>query len=218
MAKKRIAVIGLGRFGSAFCRAARGAGLEVMAIDSAQERVHAIADDVAEAIIADGTDPKVIASIDWRQFFAVVVAIGTDLQSSLITILNLKEAGVEAIWCKTRDSYHHKLAQKMGVSRAINPEQAMGEMVAAWLGHPELLTRQGLSTGQVVAELEVNASHLERNLVGLLGRHHVQLLGMTRYKDYQPEQMIQSARLQPGDKLLLLAETESLEACLRALS
>lgn len=218
MAKKRIAVIGLGRFGSAFCRAARGAGLEVMAMDSDQDRVHAIADDVAEAIIADGTDPKVTASIDWRQFFAVVVAIGTDLQSSLITILNLKEAGVETIWCKTRDSYHHKLAQKMGVSRAINPEQAMGEMVAAWLGHPELLTRQVLSTGQVMAELEVNASHLERNLVGLLGRHHVRLLGMTRYKDYQPEQLIQSARLQPGDKLLLLAEVEQLETCLRSLS
>lgn len=218
MAKKRVAVIGLGRFGSAFCRAARSAGLEVMAMDSNQERVHAIADDVAEAIIADGSDPKVIASIDWRQFFAVVVAIGTDLQSSLITTLNLKEAGVETIWCKTRDSYHQKLAQKMGVSRAINPEQAMGEMVASWLSHPELLTRQVLSTGQVLAELEVNASHLDRNLVGLIERHHVRLLSMTRYKDYQPEQLIQSARLQPGDKLLLLAGEEQLEACLRTLS
>ncbi|MBL1377471.1 potassium channel family protein [Zobellella iuensis] len=218
MAKKRIAVIGLGRFGSAFCRAARGAGLEVMAMDSDQGRVHAIADDVAEAIIADGSDPKVTASIDWRQFFAVVVAIGTDLQSSLITILNLKEAGVEAIWCKTRDSYHHKLALKMGVSRAINPEQAMGEMVAAWLGHPELCSRQVLTTGQVVAEIEVTSAHIERNIMSLLGRHQVKLLSLSRYKDYQPEQLAQAGRLQPGDKLLLLAGEEQLEACLRSLS
>lgn len=218
MAKKRIAVIGLGRFGSAFCRAARSGVLEVMAMDSDPERVHAIADEVNEAIIADCTDPKVTASIDWQQFFAVLVAIGTDLQSSLITILNLKEQGVKIIWCKTRDKYHHQLALKMGVARAINPEQAMGEMVAAWLCHPELCTRQLLSTGQVMAELEVNASHIERNVVGLLGRHRIRLLAMTRYKDYQPEQLIQSARLQPGDKLLLLAEEEQLEACLRNLS
>ncbi|MCC4265142.1 TrkA family potassium uptake protein [Oceanimonas baumannii] len=218
MAKKRIAVIGLGRFGSAFCRAAQKTGFEIMAMDSDQKRVNAIADDVAEAIIADSTDPKVTASIDWRQFFAVVVAIGTDLQSSLVTILNLKEAGVETIWCKTRDNYHYKLALKMGVTRAINPEQAMGEMAASWMDHPELLTRQPLSTGQVMAELEVNATHLEHNLAGLLGRHHIRLLGITRYNSYQSEQLIQISRLQPGDKLLLLAEKERLEACLHNLS
>ncbi|HYH04278.1 MAG TPA: TrkA family potassium uptake protein, partial [Bacillota bacterium] len=91
---KQYAVIGLGRFGTSVARTLSRLGQEVLAIDTDEERLKYVADDVTHTLVADTTDVNVLKSIGIKNFDVVVVAIGENVQSNIMTTLLLKELGV----------------------------------------------------------------------------------------------------------------------------
>ena len=110
--KKQFAIIGLGRFGGSICRALTEQGMEVMAIDKNEERVNEYVSIATHAVIADTTDEKVLKDLGIRNFDHVIVAIGDDIQSSILTTLMLKEVGVNHITVKAQNDYHEKVLAK----------------------------------------------------------------------------------------------------------
>ena len=81
-------VIGLGRFGSAVARELASLGQEVLALDEDEENVQHIADDVTQAIRGDAQDEAVLRSVGARNFDCCIVAVGTDMEASiLITVM-----------------------------------------------------------------------------------------------------------------------------------
>lgn len=95
MRKQQYAVIGVGRFGESIIRELTRMGHEVLAIDTDEDKVQYIADIATQAVQADSMDEKVLRSLDITSFDAVVVAIGEDIESSILTCLTLKEMGVK---------------------------------------------------------------------------------------------------------------------------
>ena len=85
MMKKEFAVIGLGRFGGSIVRELMSQGAQVMAIDHSSERVDEFASIATQAVIADSTDESVLNSLGIRNFEHVIVAIGEDIQASILT-------------------------------------------------------------------------------------------------------------------------------------
>ncbi len=88
--KKNFAVIGLGRFGGSICRTLAEEGMEVLAIDKNEESVNEYAMIASHAVVGDTTDEAVLKSLGIRNFDHVIVAIGDDIQSSILTTLILK--------------------------------------------------------------------------------------------------------------------------------
>ena len=107
--KKNFAVIGLGRFGGSICRTLSDEGFEVLAIDKNEERVNSYAMIASHAAVGDTTDESVLKSLGIRNFDHVIVAIGDDIQSSILTTLILKELGVNHITVKAQNDYHEKV-------------------------------------------------------------------------------------------------------------
>jgi trk system potassium uptake protein len=128
--KKEFAVIGLGRFGGSICRALSEQGMEVMAIDNNEERVNQFAMIVSHAVVGDTTDETVLKSLGIRNFDHVIVAIGDDIQSSILTTLILKELGVKNITVKAQNDYHEKVLLKIGADHVVHPERDMGKRIA----------------------------------------------------------------------------------------
>ena len=95
--KKEFAVIGLGRFGGSIFRTLAEEGMEVMVIDMDENRVNEYSMIASHAVIGDSTDEKVLKGLGIRNFDHVIVAIGDDIQSSILTTIILKELGVENI-------------------------------------------------------------------------------------------------------------------------
>ncbi|MEG0381596.1 MAG: NAD-binding protein, partial [Kurthia sp.] len=95
--KKEFVVIGLGRFGGSIVRELMSLGAQVMAIDNSSERVDEFASIATQAVIANSTDESVLNSLGIRNFQHVIVAIGEDIQASILTTIILKELGVEQI-------------------------------------------------------------------------------------------------------------------------
>ncbi len=111
--EKEFAVIGLGRFGGSVCRTLSEQGMEVLAIDVDEEKVNEYASIASQAVVADSTDENVLKSLGIRNFDHVIVAIGDNIQASILTTLILKELGVEKITVKATNDYHEKVLKKL---------------------------------------------------------------------------------------------------------
>ncbi len=130
---KSFLVLGLGRFGKSLACTLYSMGHEVMAMDDNEEVVSDMADCVTHVLVGDCTDEAVLRSVGVRNFDVAIVAIGGDMQSSIMITLILKEAGVRKIIAKAQSEIHAKILEKVGADRVIFPEQDMGERVAQML-------------------------------------------------------------------------------------
>ena len=130
MSKKQFVVIGLGRFGSSIAKTLYSLGNEVLAIDSDEEVVQSIADSVTQAIQAEATDEATLKSLGIRNFDVAVVTVGTDVQSSIMITLLVKELGIKYVVAKAQNELHAKVLYKIGADRVVFPERDMGIRVA----------------------------------------------------------------------------------------
>jgi len=155
MKKMQYAVIGLGRFGSSLARELVKLGYEVLGIDKYEEKVDAMSNILTHSVVADCNDEEVLKSLGIRNFDCVVVAIGDDIQASILTAILLKDLGVKTVVGKALTELHGKVLQKIGVDRVIFPERDMGIRVAHQLANPNLLDYIELSKEYTIAELSV---------------------------------------------------------------
>lgn len=146
--KKSFAVIGLGRFGGSICRTLTDEGMEVLAIDKNEERVNEYSMIASHAVVGDTTDEAVLKSLGIRNFDHVIVAIGDDIQSSILTTLILKELGVARITAKAQNDYHGKVLRKIGADYVVHPERDMGKRIA-----------HNMASGNIVDYLELSDEH-----------------------------------------------------------
>lgn len=135
MARKKpdptsVLIIGLGRFGSAVAASLVNLGQEVLAIDEDATLVERWSDDLTHVVRADSTDDQALHQIGVGSFDRAVVAIGTDIEASVLTVLALAEAGVPDIWAKAITRKHGRILERVGAHHVVYPESSMGERVA----------------------------------------------------------------------------------------
>ncbi|SNT10222.1 trk system potassium uptake protein TrkA [Bacillus sp. OK838] len=164
MGKRQYAVIGLGRFGTSVAHRLYSAGQEVLGIDISGERVENAELSVTHAVIADTTEEETLKSIGIRNFDCVIVAIGIDMQSSILTTLLLKELGVKKVIAKALNKNHGQVLTKVGADWVIYPERDMGERVANQLLSPNMLNYIELSKEYNIEEIIVPMSMKGKSL------------------------------------------------------
>ncbi|MEV0903171.1 TrkA family potassium uptake protein [Actinoplanes sp. NPDC049802] len=135
MAKKsatsnRIAVLGLGRFGSSLALELMRQGWEVVGIDSSTSVVQSYADQLTHAAVANTTDELVLRQLGVHEFAHAVVGIGTDLEASILTTGLLADLGIPNIWAKAINRQHASILRRVGAHHVVLPEHEMGERVA----------------------------------------------------------------------------------------
>ncbi|MEB3367481.1 potassium channel family protein [Saccharopolyspora mangrovi] len=126
----QIVVIGLGRFGSSLAAELVRRGSEVLALDSRPNEVQRHADELTHTAVADSTDPESLRQLGVHQFKRAVVAIGTDLEASILTTSLLSDFGIPHIWAKATSRQHGRILERVGAHHVVLPEHEMGERVA----------------------------------------------------------------------------------------
>lgn len=154
MAKKQYAVIGLGRFGTSVARTLYESGNDVLAIDKDAEAVQEISDYVTHSVVIDATDESALANLGIRNFDVAVVAIGGNIQSSILATLLIKEAGVKYIVAKGNNELHAKVLYKTGADKVILPERDMGVRVAHNIVSSNILDYIELASDYSIMEIE----------------------------------------------------------------
>jgi trk system potassium uptake protein len=165
--KKEFAVIGLGRFGGSIVRELAEQGLEVMAIDFKEERVNEFSMIASHAVMGDTTDESVLKGLGIRNFDHVIVAIGDDIQASILTTLILKELGVKNITVKAQNDYHEKVLLKIGADTVVHPERDMGKRIAHKMVSNSVLDYLELSDEHSIVEIVAGGGLIGHTILDL---------------------------------------------------
>ncbi|GAA5417996.1 ktr system potassium uptake protein A [Paraliobacillus ryukyuensis] len=165
--KREFAVIGLGRFGGSICKELSEEGMEVLAIDTEEDKVNEYKNIASHAVIADATDEKVLKELGIRNIDHVIVAIGDNIQASILTTLMLKELGINKITVKAQNDYHEKVLKKIGADQVVHPERDMGRRIAHSIISNNILDHLELSDDHSIVEVKAGKKMIGQTLVDL---------------------------------------------------
>lgn len=164
---KSFVVIGCGRFGSSIARTLYSLGNEVLAIDSSEEIIKEISEEVTHAVQADVMDETVLMDLGLRNFDVAVVAIGSDIEASIMATLVVKELGIKRVIAKAQSELHGKVLSKIGADKIIFPERDMGVRVAHNLASTNILDFIELSPDYSILEIAALKEWEEKSLAQL---------------------------------------------------
>lgn len=125
-----VAVIGLGRFGRAIALELMETGTEVLGIDADEDIVQSLNGQLTQVVRADTTNEEVLRQLAVHEFDRVIVAIGSDVQSSILTTSILLRMEIPHLWTKAVSDAHGQILTQLGVKHVIYPEHEMGRRVA----------------------------------------------------------------------------------------
>jgi trk system potassium uptake protein TrkA len=156
-----VVVIGLGRFGSALALELIRRGTEVLGIDNRPKIVQSLVGRIPHVVTADSTDIEALRQLGVAEFHRAVVAIGSDIQASILTTSLLSEIGITDIWAKAVTDQHANILTRVGAHHVVAPEHDMGERVA------HLLSGRILDYVEVDADFAVIKTKPPRDVVGM---------------------------------------------------
>lgn len=153
----QFAVIGLGSFGATAARELMRLGHDVIGIDCEAKFVDGIAADITYAAIADATDEHVLRELNVGHCDAVLVAIGENIEASILCVVHLKTLGIAKVWVKAKSSSHHKILLHLGVDKIIHPEEDMGIRIAQALNYPMISRYMVLGDNHFIVAVDAAA-------------------------------------------------------------
>lgn len=206
-----VLVIGLGRFGYAAAATLLRMGIDVLAVDERDDMVQRYSSDMPHVLQLDATDPDALEQIGVRDFDRAIVAIGSDLEASIMTVLGLSEAGVDQIWAKAVSSRHGMILERVGATKVVYPERSMGRRVAHMVAgdmNDFIEFEDGFSIARAVAPEFSWGKTLEESVIR--SSYDVTIVGVKRPGvdfDYgRPETLVEQ-----GDELVVAGKTAQVE-------
>lgn len=167
MSKKSFAVIGMGRFGQSVVEELIKQEVDVLVIDKDPERIAKMSHIATHAVTLDTTDVQSLKEVGISSIDHVVVAIGKDLQSSILTTLVLKNLGVNKVTVKVQDLNHELIVEKLGADEIIQPEQQSGKRLASKIVSDNVLDYIDLNESHSFIDVKATSKIIDSTVINL---------------------------------------------------
>lgn len=179
---KRVGVIGAGRFGMSLAESLSRRGAEVVLLDNDRETVHRLASIVTKAVEGDASDMRALAGAGMQDCDTAVVAIGTDMEGSILATMNLKELKVPYIVAKAGSDRHGIVLERIGADLVVYPNKERAERLARSLLARSELDYFEISDGVSVVEMAAPGQFVGKTLLegNIRQRHGVTVLAIKR--------------------------------------
>jgi trk system potassium uptake protein len=179
---RKIAVIGLGRFGMELARQLGASPAQVIAIDSSRPLVDEVKEQVDAAVRLDATDEAALLAQDIDKVDVCVVAIGENFEAALLTTVIVKKLGCPRVICRAQTAFHAEIFRRIGADEVIQPEAQAGETLARRLGSPHLEDFIPLAPGFTLIEMHVPAKFRGKALrdLQLRNKYGINLVAIKR--------------------------------------
>ncbi|WP_241681416.1 potassium channel family protein [Pseudactinotalea terrae] len=176
-----VVVVGLGRFGSALANELAQAGVEVLGIDTDPEIVQTMSETLTQVVRADATKREVLEQLSVPDFTHAVVAIGSDIEASILVTSWLLRFEIEHLWAKAISEAHGQILTQLGVRNVVYPEADMGRRVAHLL-RGSIADYQDLGGGFAAVTAKAPPSVVGRPLeeVGMRKKHDLNIAAVLR--------------------------------------
>ncbi len=214
---KRVGIIGAGRFGLALAESLANAGLEVILIDRTRPAMQS-ASEFATALQGDATQPHVLEEAGFGECDLAVVAIGSNIEASMMVTANCKELGVPNVVSKATSELHGKILRRIGADSVIYPDRDSANRLARAIANHNVIDFLEVSDGFSIAEISVPPATIGKSLAESNFRKETGLsvLCVRRNEgDGKPRKAIipqATDVLKEDDKLIVFGETSKLDA------
>lgn len=212
MKDRQFAVIGVGRFGSNMVKELVRMGYDVLAVDSNPASVEAINGIATHTVEADSTDEKVLKTLGIRNFDVVVIAIGDNIQSNILTTILVKEMGAKMVVAKAQNELHGRVLEKIGADLVVYPERDMACKIAHQLASNRVVDMINLSNEYSIMEIVTPVCLAGKTIArsAIRERLKVNVLAIKREDDLvvAPDG---NEPIRSGDLLVALGKLEDLE-------
>lgn len=213
-----VVVIGLGRFGSAVALGLTRRGTEVLALDSRYDVVQRLSERLTHAVTLDATDEEALRQVGVPEFHHAVVAIGSNVEASILTTSLLLDLGVDTVWAKAVTHEHARILERIGAHHVVLPEHDMGERV----GH--LVSARLLDYVEIGTNFAMVQATPPRELVGVpleesrwYAKHDVSIVAVRAEDSDLFERSTPQTVLRYGDTVVVVGDLGAIEAFAKAL-
>ncbi|RKY01854.1 TrkA family potassium uptake protein [Candidatus Poribacteria bacterium] len=216
---RRFAVIGLGRLGSHLARSLAKRGAEVIAIDRDMRAVEAIKDQVTLAVRLDSVDEEALRAQGLDKVDAVIVAIGEDFESNVLTVALLKKLGVKQVIARASSEIQQQILSLVGADKVFFPEADTAERLAQLLISPSILDYIPLTDGRSVAQVNAPESFHGKTIAELKirTRYGVNVIAVRRSGEKEITEMPSPDYvIKKGDVLVVVGANEDIEKLSKA--
>jgi trk system potassium uptake protein len=151
---KRIGIIGAGRFGMSLAESLANAGTEVLLIDRNRPAMQN-ASEFATALQGDATQPHVLSEAGFGECDVVVVAIGSNVEASIMATANCKELGIQTVVSKATSELHGRILRRVGADSVVYPDRDSAHRLARAIANHSVVDFLEVSDGYSIAEIAV---------------------------------------------------------------
>lgn len=209
---KTYAVIGIGKFGSQTAKGLIENGEQVIAIDKNEEAIRDFKETCENIYILDTTDIPSLKEVGVAEVDTAIVSIGEDTESSILTVMALKEIGVKEVIAKAHSIIHGKILSKIGADRVIYPERdAAKRLVKSFALNPKLEVIDITNTMKVV-RFKISSEYVNLTVGELISKSKANLKAVAFKRENHWEKEISDLLiLQTDDVLLLFGDCDEID-------
>ncbi len=221
---EKITVIGLGQFGMRVAKELTKRGADVLAIDRSLDKIEAIKSEVAYAVALDSTNIRALRSQNIEQMDSVFVAIGENMESLLLTTVNLLEINIKRIIARAVSEEQKIILSKLGVQEIISLEEEISKNIAENLMNPTFQGILHLTDNHIIVEIQVPLKIAYRTVAQseFQSTYSIKLIAVKRvYEEIVEQERIEvrhilpqidvNTIIQPTDILVVLGKTSDIE-------
>jgi len=175
-------IIGLGNFGASLAEKLTAQGNEVIGVDNRMEKVDAYKEKISHTICMDSTDEFAVSGLPLKDTDIVIIAIGEDQGSNVMTTALFKNLKVKRLISRAIDTLHEKVLQAIGVDEIVHPEEETAERWAKKLSMKDVVDSYELSDDFSIIEATVPKEYVGKSISEIQFRKNYKLLVLTIIK------------------------------------
>ncbi len=161
---RRVGIIGAGRFGMALAQSLAESGTEVLLLERNGALVQQALEVVSESVQGDATSARILEEAGFAECDAAVVAIGSNIEASMLALANCKDLGIPLVYAKASSELHGKILLKLGADQVIYPDRDSAHRLAHTIMSGGAFDLLEISEGCSIAEIDVPDSCANKTL------------------------------------------------------
>ena len=217
---KRVGIIGAGRFGLSLAEALADVGTEVLLVDRNSSIVQNALKKVTWSVQCDATNEKSLESAGLAECDMAVVAIGSNLEASMLATANCKELGVKSVISKATSETHGRILEKLGADMVVYPDRDSAHRLARSITNHGAFDLLEISDGFSLAEIDVPPFCVGKSLAeaDIRKKYGVTGLCIRRHDPKSPRKPGQVVipgpgdEFQPEDKIIVFGTTPGIDS------
>lgn len=190
MNKMKYIIVGLGNFGASLAKKLTSQGNEVIGIDNNMTKVDSYKEKITHTICMDSTDEFTVSGLPLDETDVVIVAIGEDKGSNVMTTALFKNLQVKRLISRAIDPLHEKVLTAIGVDEIVHPEEETAERWAKKLCMENVVDSFELSDNYSIIEISIPKKYVGKSILEIQLRKNYNILALTTIKKTEVKSVV----------------------------